>query len=620
MARIDINLEVNGVVITQTNPVPITCGNKNYFYTVFKLSECWSDIVPTAIFGNFGQKPYSVSTAKVEGDELVYECRVPWEVLKDTTSFYVGLEGGDYLNTAPLTIRVNRGCGGDTQKPIEDGNDIAYRPDMVVEDCNKLYSEPAILDIMQSIYEKVGDEGPYTVSEMGNAIRAIEIPDPVEDGNEIAYGPETLVDEKSKAYNEPDIKDIAVAIVEKTSNAGPYKVAEMGNAIRGIEQGAALNVSYGDTAPADTSKLWVKCNKPNNVIVSPKIVSPEEYIDFINISSELPVAMFGMAVAAVGTKLYLFGGNLESNKVCDTIYVFDTETNILTELDTVLPKANCKLSVAVIGTKIYLIGGYSDANSIHIFDTETNTIIDTIPNSHGGVATGVGVIGTKIYLFGGNSDKISVFDTETNVITPLSTKLPKVMEGHQTGVVGSNIYILGGHNYSTALTSIYVFDTTDNSLTELDTTLPSPHTYSGCSVYGTDIYLFGGYSARSGNPLSDILIFNADTNTVKTLSQQLYVPLGGLGCGRVGDIIYMFGGAMKYETNRSNLIAPVLLNTPLPAGDVLIQTDMTTNLFPLINGETAIETGIKHVYIGSPENKLESVEAYLHNGTEWTLI
>lgn len=128
MPRIDVHFTANGVNLNLTDPVTITCGNKNYFYAVFKLSECWSDIVPTAIFGNFGQTPYSVNTKRVEGDDLVYECRIPWEVLNGTTSFYVGLAGGDFLNTQPLTIKVNKGCfsGGETQQPIADGDLEVY--------------------------------------------------------------------------------------------------------------------------------------------------------------------------------------------------------------------------------------------------------------------------------------------------------------------------------------------------------------------------------------------------------------------------------------------------------------------------------------------------------------
>ena len=38
----------------------------------------------------------------------------------------------------------------------------------------------------------------------------------------------------------------------------------------------SLNVHFGQTAPEDTSKLWVKTNKtPSDVIISPKITGHE---------------------------------------------------------------------------------------------------------------------------------------------------------------------------------------------------------------------------------------------------------------------------------------------------------------------------------------------------------
>lgn len=129
MPRIDIHLTVDGTNISQSQPVTITSGSRNYFYTIFKLSDHWKDVVPTAIFGNVGQTPYSVDTKKVEGDDLVYECVVPWEVLRNSNQFYVGLTGGDFLNTASLYLKITKGClssDDPTQDPIIDGDEEVY--------------------------------------------------------------------------------------------------------------------------------------------------------------------------------------------------------------------------------------------------------------------------------------------------------------------------------------------------------------------------------------------------------------------------------------------------------------------------------------------------------------
>lgn len=678
MPRIDVHLTVDGVNINLDHPVTITCGNKNYFYAVFKLSDCWADIVPSAVFGSFGQKPYSVKTQRVEGDNLVYECVIPYEVLRGTTSFYVGLTGGDFLNTVPLTLKVNKGCySDDPLYPIEDGDNIKYGPSTIVVDAKKLYSEPSVKDIAAAIFEKTGNEGPYTIGEMGDAIRDIYIPEEVEDGNHIAYSPDTQTDDKNKKYYEPDIKDIADALAEKTGLPGPYTVADMGDAVRGIyipeeiedgtkiaygpatkaddknkqyyepdikdisdaireknatldsykvsemstairniEQGAALNVEYGLTPPSNTSKLWIKCEKPTNVTVSTNLGVGNSTMEGFPLLTVLPAAATDFGVATFGKKIYLFGGFSGTTKL-NTINVFDTETNTITTLPTTLPTAGNYCKAVTIGTKIYVFVGVIGTSwdtytrSTFIFDTETNEITQvgsTVKNT--GVTFGVEAIGNKIYIFGGRtysqaSSSFDVFDVETLSTTRLSCYLPsKYYDAPSSAVVGTKIYI---HNYE----GFCVFDSENNTCTKIDVT-GWYNTYDETFVtIGTKIYMFGGY--HSSNILNSISVFDPSTNNRTTLSATMPTSHRRIGACFLGHNVYLFGGGSKN-------IYEFIVDTPLPNGDVWIQTDLLSNFFPLISGDTAIETGIKKVYVGNDDNVMEVAEAYLHNGSDWVLI
>jgi hypothetical protein len=128
--------------------------------------------------------------------------------------------------------------------------------------------------------------------------------------------------------------------------------------------GAEFNIAYGDTAPEDTSKLWVKTAEPEDVQITPKLYPISEEID-IGVSI-LPTTARYIASAVVGTKVYLFGGRKKSD--LNTINVFNTESNTITTLSTTLPNEANGIASAVVGTKVYLFGG----------STSGSLILDTI--------------------------------------------------------------------------------------------------------------------------------------------------------------------------------------------------------------------------------------------------
>ena len=78
--------------------------------------------------------------------------------------------------------------------------------------------------------------------------------------------------------------------------------------------------------------------------------------------------MSSMGAAAVGTKIYLFGG--VGSSYLNTIQVFDTTNDTLSTLSTTLPTTLVEMGAAAVGTKIYLFGGRNpDAwrNTINLF-------------------------------------------------------------------------------------------------------------------------------------------------------------------------------------------------------------------------------------------------------------
>ena len=127
-----------------------------------------------------------------------------------------------------------------------------------------------------------------------------------------------------------------------------------------VEQGGAeLNLAFGDTAPEDTSKLWIKAARTPSVTVD---YNPDNTVETVSsLSTVLPAATGESSGAVVGTKCYLFGGKNSGNSPINTIREFDTETETISTLSATLPTAAAEIGCCVVGTKIYLFGGYGSS-------------------------------------------------------------------------------------------------------------------------------------------------------------------------------------------------------------------------------------------------------------------
>ena len=137
-----------------------------------------------------------------------------------------------------------------------------------------------------------------------------------------------------------------------------------------VRGGGELNIAYGNTAPEDTSKLWIKSEEPSNISF-PVVWKPEQIVEgIIDTGTTLPTAANNIGMAAVGTKIYLFGGSSSSGYL-NTIQVFDTTNNTIQTLSTKLPTAVSGIGVAAVGTKIYLLGGYSSGNYLNTINQFT---------------------------------------------------------------------------------------------------------------------------------------------------------------------------------------------------------------------------------------------------------
>lgn len=149
-------------------------------------------------------------------------------------------------------------------------------------------------------------------------------------------------------------------------------------------------------------------------------------------SIALPISASGIAACAINDKIYLFGGHNTDTSAgiygtfLDSITVFDVTNNTISTLGVRLPVKMMNIGVAALGTKIYLFGGssanYEYHNTIYEFDTLTNVITKLdieLPEKMHGIAAAT--VNDKIYLFGGQGSSgiknfIQIFSPKTSVL------------------------------------------------------------------------------------------------------------------------------------------------------------------------------------------------------------
>ena len=247
--------------------------------------------------------------------------------------------------------------------------------------------------------------GTHDVSGKANA--NVNVPSKEEETKEVdlamASGNQVITPDSEKVLSQVVVKKPATMLPENIK-----KDVNIGGVTGTLESGGGgeLNIHYGDTAPEDTSKLWIKSEEPSNISF-PVVWKPEQIVERVtNTGVMLPTVTNAIAAAAIDTKIYLFGGR-DTNGRLNTIQLFDTTNNTIQTLSTTLPTATSAIAAAAVGTKIYLFGGDGTngwLNTIQLFDTTNNTIqtlSTTLPTA---VCTaGIAAVGTKIYLFGGGN-------------------------------------------------------------------------------------------------------------------------------------------------------------------------------------------------------------------------
>lgn len=393
----------------------------------------------------------------------------------------------------------------------------------------------------------------------------------------------------------------------------------------GTPASAEFNIHFGDTAPEDTAKLWVKTTPVANIKLDCEISSvvnaTTRVNDILDAATNEIVSGAGGCAERVGNLVYLLGAYTMSPK----ILTYNLDTLVTVSTGVAMPSNYFRYAATgLVGDFIYLLGGlkYSTMSlDIYKYDILEKTMTKlavaiTNDGNHGWQSFAYATVGPRIYLFGGyNSTSFSnsyivtkayYFDTVSQTFTMIAAPSNHYIEAG-SAVIGTDIYLIGGRNSSgTSTNRITKYDTLLDTYT-IVAYLPAAYTRCRAAVVGTDIYIYW-----------DKNIFKLDslTNTLSTVSS-------GLAWGFTEGSIVSYGTNIFYFCGSSLANAAFITTTEvaLESNHLLISSLTSGHRIALFNQHGIdIKLPVSNVYKGDANNKAQKVEAYYYNNAQWNLI
>ena len=231
----------------------------------------------------------------------------------------------------------------------------------------------------------------------------------------------------------------------------------------------------------------------------------------------LPRGLNHIGVAALGGKLYAFGGFERQNRgaVADA-NVYDPATDRWTALPPV-PAARGSIAIAALDGKLHLVGG-RDAHSVgthDVFDPVTNRYASAAPLPVGRDHLGLVAYGGKLYAIAGriddfahNTSYVDVYDPATDRWTP-GAPMPSQRSGMAVALYRDRIVAAGGEFAGGTFTNNEAYDPRTNAWTAL-AALPEGRHGTGAAVVGDALYVPAGGPLNGGSRQSTTLfVFRA---------------------------------------------------------------------------------------------------------------
>ncbi len=395
-----------------------------------------------------------------------------------------------------------------------------------------------------------------------------------------------------------------------------------------VVNGVDLNIAYGDVAPANTNKLWVKSASPNIATTSSNFA----YKGCEETSSVATNSIFSSILDVCDGGYYMYV--LTSN----TIYRMSKTTfecSVVCNVDNAF-------SLCLVGDKIFYLSKYHtyeessnpygsrwyrDQAKLFLYDLSNNTKTEIysvgVINHYKGKLV---YYNSDVYIICGGdyyqwyngmnglsgteyhqAKVVTVYSPNKNTVKTFAVDMGNTWNSNRV-LIDDKIYVFGGalNDVEDAAQNdgIYAIDLSSSTSQKLTTTLPIATSKIGVSALGEDIYISGGLKTEG-----IVYKYNIPTDTIKKIDITLTHNRATCSTFFVGPNLYLVGT----DTN----IDKVRIFSYLQNSNLKLLCAYKGDKFKFSGISTESISDVLGVYKGDENNIAQLVESYAYDGTNW---
>lgn len=306
-----------------------------------------------------------------------------------------------------------------------------------------------------------------------------------------------------------------------------------------------------------------------------------------------PILATEVSAAAVGDKVYVIGGYLQSGS-STRLFIYDAFTDTWSEGASLpVPGGVDHANVAALDGKVYFLGairiadGFTTGRTLE-YDPVANTWRERAPMPTARGASGVAALAGRIYvaggLAGGNSvSNFEAFDPATNTWAVLPA-MPTARDHLTAQAVGGRFYAISGR-VGDVLSANEAYDPLTNTWTPR-APIPTPRGGIGSGTIGGRIQVFGG-EGPSGTPAGTFQQneeYDPATNAWRTLAPMPTPRHGIYGATVEGTRVFVPSGGPQagafFSTVHEAFYLPPATPPAFPQGAVLSSASFEAAVAP----------------------------------------